>query len=53
MNQEFADFAPELMQTLEQWFDQYPNAKEFKLAGINQFTFTKDQLFDVDENGRI
>ena len=41
----------QIMQSLKQYFEQNPNAIEFKLYGLDEFTFKKDQLFEQDNNG--
>lgn len=41
----------QIMLSLKQYFEQHPEAKEFKLYGLDEFTFKKDQLFEQDKDG--
>lgn len=44
---------PNLLYSLEEYFTRNPKATEFKLGGIDLFTFKKDDLFVTDKDGNI
>ena len=46
-------FNASLLTALRQWFEKNPEATSFKLCGINQFEFKKEDLFVTDEDGKI
>ena len=40
-----------IIDSLRSYFDNNPSEEVFKLGGLDQFTFRKSDLFEVDENG--
>lgn len=48
-----AKFNTSILRALRSWFDAHPNATSYKLCGIDQFEFKKEDLFDLDDKGNI
>lgn len=46
-------FNDSLLRAFRQWFESNPKATSFKLCGLDQFEFKKEDLFDTDKDGRI
>ena len=48
-----AKFNNSILKALRSWFDAHPSATSYKLCGIDQFEFKKEDLFDLDDKGNI
>ena len=46
-------FNADLLKALRQWFESHPKADSYKLCGIDQFEFKKEDLFELDKDGNI
>lgn len=52
MTSSIEEVAPNLVSSLQKWFTE-TGKSEFKLAGLDQFSFKKNELFNVDDSGKI